>query len=101
MAPVRTVAGRSDMIVSAINGSNRQTDATIHLEGRSGDYRGQSRLTLPANGSRMIAIDEIFTDLPESLSLSLHFVSEQPTRKNLIVRQPGGSWNVDHFPNMQ
>lgn len=85
--------------VSIINAREAACRIEARLSDGDGGTRHSAERLLPARGSQIFELDDLFPDAPPRRTYRLEIVSDQPTRKHILVRHAGGSLSVDHFPN--
>ncbi len=95
----REAGGRMDSLLSIFNGATEPTAVNVDLIDLYGRYRDRHTLQLPAYGSELMVLSDVFSPAPEAEFLSVRVFSEQPTRKMIINFHADASWSVDHFPD--
>jgi bacterioferritin-associated ferredoxin len=98
---IQRQTGSFRTLVSIINGSRRRpASCELTLSSVSGGSEDKRTVIIPANGSRLVAVDELFRGtagrMPEAV---LVVKSDQPVRKHVIKIQPSGYYSIDHFPD--
>lgn len=94
---IKSTNGKTWSSPCIINGENKGGDVSLRLVG-GGSYVGCYDFHLPARGSKIIDLDDVFVGIPKDCPLILSVESETKTRKYLIGKQPDGCWGADHFP---
>ena len=85
--------------VSIINAREEVCQIEARLSDGDGGIRQSTERVLPSRGAQIFELDDLFPEVPARRTYRLEIVSDQPTRKHILVRHADGSLSVDHFPN--
>ena len=85
--------------VSIVNTVRKVTNAVFSLSDTEGAFEIRKSVEVPARGSSLLALDDLFPSAPAGRPLFVSVGSEHPTRKHIVNWHADGSWSIDHFPN--
>ena len=85
--------------VSIVNTVGRVTKAVFSLSDTEMSFEKQNSYEIPAHGSALVTLDELFPSAPAEQSLFVSVISNHPTRKHIVNWYADESWSIDHFPS--
>jgi bacterioferritin-associated ferredoxin len=87
--------------ISVLNPQTQTVSVTLTVRGIDGQKRDGKSMTLPALGSTLVNLDEMFFQQPAGEPCYVQVSSDKPVRKHIINHLSDGRWSIDHFPNFK